>query len=413
MQLRLPLLLAALLAASTTVCATAYAQQPEKTAETRPAAGAKADDAKDAEARPAETKPSEAKPSAAKPATKEQAEFDKLLGQWKELIGKLQDLQLEYKKVKPAERKAIRAKFAELLKQGDALEPKLVAAAEAAYRAAPNTSQDVDDLLTSVITQDEDNDYYEPVLPIAKLLVEHKFANPRIYDAAGKAAYQLNDYDLADKDFKQAEKDGTLDAEGQRWLQELPDSKAKWAKEKALREKEDHADKAHELPRVELKTTKGPIVLELYENQAPNTVANFISLVEKGFYNGLSFHRVLPHFMAQGGDPKGDGSGGPGYTIACECYRPDHRDHFRGTLSMAHAGKDTGGSQFFITFVRTPNLDGMHTAFGRVISGFDTLAKLQRRDPSQPDQPKPDKIIEATVLRKRDHNYEPVKGPER
>src|SRR5581483_10952249 len=99
-----------------------------------------------------------------------------------------------------------------------------------------------------------------------------------------------------------------------------------------------------------------------------------------------------------GGDPKGTGAGGPGYTIACECYRPDHRDHFRGTLSMAHAGKDTGGSQFFLTFVRTPNLDGMHTAFGRIISGFDALAKLQRRNPEEPNQPPPDKIVDAVVL---------------
>ena len=112
-----------------------------------------------------------------------------------------------------------------------------------------------------------------------------------------------------------------------------------------------------------MKTSEGDIEIELFENEAPNTVLNFITLVDKGFYNGLKFHRVLPGFMAQGGDPKGDGTGGPGYTIPCECYQPDHRLHFRGSLSMAHAGRDTGGSQFFLTFVPTQHLDGMHTGF--------------------------------------------------
>ncbi|NLX94993.1 MAG: peptidylprolyl isomerase [Rhodopirellula sp.] len=160
------------------------------------------------------------------------------------------------------------------------------------------------------------------------------------------------------------------------------------------------------MPRVLLKTSKGDIVVELFENEAPNAVANFISLVEKGFYNGLTFHRVLPAFMAQGGCPIGNGSGGPGYQIPCECYQPNHRLHFRGTLSMAHAGRDTGGSQFFLTFVPTTHLDGKHTAFGRVIEGMGVLGEIQRHDPEDPNSPDPDKILEAKVVRKREHQYE-------
>ncbi len=198
--------------------------------------------------------------------------------------------------------------------------------------------------------------------------------------------------------YQSASKEDKLAQIGQFYLQDVANYKESWAKEKAIRDAEAKAD---DLPRVLLKTNKGDIVIELFENQAPNAVANFISLVKKGFYNGLSFHRVLAGFMAQGGDPKGDGTGGPGYTIACECYRPDHRLHFRGTLSMAHAGRDTGGSQFFLTFVPTPHLDGKHTAFGRVVEGMDVLAKLQRRDPGDPEAPRPDKIVEAKVLRKR------------
>jgi cyclophilin family peptidyl-prolyl cis-trans isomerase len=154
------------------------------------------------------------------------------------------------------------------------------------------------------------------------------------------------------------------------------------------------------------------IVLELFENEAPETVGNFISLVEKPFYDGLTFHRVIKNFMAQGGDPKGDGSGGPGYQIYCECHKPDKRRHFQGSLSMAHAGRDTGGSQFFLTFKQTPHLnDGpnCHTCFGRVIEGMEVLSKLQRRDPQAASAPSADSIVKAEVIRKRDHVYQPHK----
>lgn len=172
--------------------------------------------------------------------------------------------------------------------------------------------------------------------------------------------------------------------------------------------------KAEELPQVLLKTSKGDILIELYEDEAPNTVANFISLVDKKFYNGIIFHRVLDGFMAQGGDPTGKGSGGPGYAIPCECYQDNARKHAKGSLSMAHAGRDTGGSQFFLTFMATKHLDGKHTVFGQVIKGMDVLDKLQRIDPNNPDPNiQADKIVEATVVRKRDHKYEPKTLPSR
>jgi len=161
------------------------------------------------------------------------------------------------------------------------------------------------------------------------------------------------------------------------------------------------ADEKEKLPQVELKTNKGDIVLELFEDEAPNTVANFVSLVENKFYDGLKFHRVIAGFMAQGGDPKGTGSGGPGYRIKCECYRKDRHKHARGVISMAHAGRDTGGSQFFITFEETAHLDGKHTVFGRVIKGLDVVDKLKQGD----------KIEKATVLVKRDHEYKPETLP--
>ena len=125
-----------------------------------------------------------------------------------------------------------------------------------------------------------------------------------------------------------------------------------------------HFLKGKPMPKAIMETNKGTINLDLFEKDAPLAVNNFITLAKKGFYDGLTFHRVIPDFMIQGGCPKGTGTGGPGYTIKCETKGNPHK-HTPGTLSMAHAGKDTGGSQFFITHVATPHLDGVHTVFGR------------------------------------------------
>lgn len=121
------------------------------------------------------------------------------------------------------------------------------------------------------------------------------------------------------------------------------------------------------------------IVIEMYEEAAPNTVANFEKLANDGFYNGVTFHRVIPGFVAQGGDPTGTGAGGPGYSIKCETEGNPHK-HVAGALSMAHAGKDTGGSQFFLVHEPQPHLDGVHTVFGQVIEGMDTVLRIQPGD---------------------------------
>ncbi len=126
-----------------------------------------------------------------------------------------------------------------------------------------------------------------------------------------------------------------------------------------------------------IETKRGEIILELFEEGAPNTVANFVKLINKGFYNGLMFHRVIPNFMIQGGCPRGDGTGGPGYTIKCEI---NPRKHTKGALSMAHAGKDSGGSQFFITHSPQPHLDGVHTVFGHVTRGMDVVNQIKQGD---------------------------------
>lgn len=123
----------------------------------------------------------------------------------------------------------------------------------------------------------------------------------------------------------------------------------------------------------------GQIVVEFFEEAAPKTVKNFTDLAKKGFYDGLSFHRVIPGFVAQGGCPQGTGTGGPGYTIPCETAGNNHK-HVKGALSMAHAGKNTGGSQFFICFASLPHLDGVHTVFGQVTSGIEVVDQIKQGD---------------------------------
>ncbi|MBN9417063.1 MAG: peptidylprolyl isomerase [Candidatus Eremiobacteraeota bacterium] len=130
-------------------------------------------------------------------------------------------------------------------------------------------------------------------------------------------------------------------------------------------------------PRISMKTAKGEMVIELFEDAAPNTVKNFLDLTNKGYYNGLTFHRVIPNFMIQGGCPHGTGTGGPGYKINCEINPNKHQ---RGSLSMAHAGPNTGGSQFFVCHSAQPHLDGVHTVFGKVIEGVEVVDKIQKDD---------------------------------
>lgn len=147
--------------------------------------------------------------------------------------------------------------------------------------------------------------------------------------------------------------------------------------------------KTYKLPEEELKklkyakitTNKGAMAFELFYKEAPENVANFAHLANSGFYNGLGFHRVIKGFVVQGGDPIGDGTGGPEWRVVCETDNNPHK-HLKGALSMAHAGKDTGGSQFFICLGEQPHLDGVHTVFGQIIDekDFKVLDSIEQGD---------------------------------
>ena len=135
------------------------------------------------------------------------------------------------------------------------------------------------------------------------------------------------------------------------------------------------------MSKVKISTSKGDMICELYDNETPITTDNFKNLIEKKFYDGLNFHRVIPGFVAQGGCPNGVGNGGPGYTIECEVTAPK-QFHDKGVLSMAHAGRHTGGSQFFICHNRqgTQHLDGNHTCFGKVVEGLEIVDQIEQGD---------------------------------
>lgn len=336
------------------------------------------------------------------------AQYQQLFQQFKEVLKQVREIGNEYSIAEDKDLADLRSKWNAKIDEGNQLMPELRAAALAAYLESPESDRELARLLQQMVADDVKKDRYDSAKELARQLMEAGSNDPELKNVLGIAAFASNDFDLADKYLKEAERDGSLSQQGQNFLSSLDQEKELWKNELALREAEAKAD---DLPRVKLETTAGDIVVELFENEAPETVGNFISLVEKGFYDDLVFHRVLTGFMAQAGCPKGDGTGGPGYAIYCECEKENHRNHFAGSLSMAkEAAKNTGGSQFYITFVPTSHLDGKHTVFGRVIEGMDVLPKLQRVDPENPGEAKErTKIVKATVLRKRDHEYQPNK----
>ena len=147
----------------------------------------------------------------------------------------------------------------------------------------------------------------------------------------------------------------------------------------------------------EFNTNRGNFKIELFGDKVPLTVGNFTKLADEGFYNSLIFHRVIPNFMIQSGCPHGTGRGGPGYSIRDE-FHPDLKHNFKGILSMANAGPNTGGSQFFITVAPTPWLDRKHSIFGKVIEGMELVEKISKVDKDRNDKPLTDVVINSIKI---------------
>ena len=343
-------------------------------------------------------------PAAAKAA------FEATAGEWKTLVGELHVLQAMYQQPK-ADKTAVEAKFDETMAKAQAVRQRLEGAALALIAVDPEHQRSRQVLGESLAEAMEQDDPARAV-DLAGAMAAAGAADGNVLALAATASLLLSRIDDAEEWVTRASKAGLPAASTADLQKAIARDRPKVEAEMAKRKAEAQAD---DLPRVKISTSSGDLVVELFENEAPNTVANFLTLVEKGFYDGTPFHRVIGGFMAQGGDPTGSGSGGPGHAIACECSAPGARKHFLGTLSMAHAGKDTGGSQFFLTFRPTEHLDGKHTVFGRVIEGFDVLPRLTRTQDEQ-GRPvpgvKPDRIVKAEVVRKRNHPYDPKTLPD-
>lgn len=328
----------------------------------------------------------------------------------KECVAELTVLQAKYHQPK-ADQAAIEKKFNEVQVQARAASEKLETAAFAVAMTDPKNAQ-AREITGAVMAAALKTDDPKRALTLAAMLDKAGAAGEGVLMMAASAAMLTSDLDATEAYLKKAAAAGVKPEKIAELEQAVATERPKVDEEMAKRAAEAKAD---DLPRVKITTSQGDVMVELFENEAPNTVANFVSLVEKGFYDGTPFHRVIGGFMAQGGDPTGTGTSGPGYAIACEVGKPGARKHFLGTLSMAHAGPNTGGSQFFLTFRPTEHLDGKHTVFGRVIEGFDVLPKLMR---TQDDQglpvagAQPDKILKAVVVRKRSHAYEPETLPD-
>ena len=253
---------------------------------------------------------------------------------------------------------------------------------------------------------------YQQTLDIVRDQIAAGNKTESILSYGGTAHFANNEFSEAVQLLEEAKAADLLNPEAERTLDTAKEYVELWKAEQAVRKAEQAATGDAQLPRVLIKTNRGDIEVLLCENEAPNTVANFVHLAEEKKYDGLKFHRVEPNFVVQGGDPNSkdddpdnDGQGGPGYQIPCECFADKARLHFRGTLSMAHSGKDTGGSQFFITHRPTAHLnpdkeaEKGHTVFGYVTKGMDIVDTIRAGDT----------ITSMQVVAKRKHKYLPRK----
>lgn len=397
--------------------------KPESPKNAKPSDAGKTESAKTQADSDGDEQPLPYEPRTKKPIPQDK---DELLAEWKafkdrrEEIGKrITALQRDF--FSPAASRArklkIKSEVDQLIEEWQTkIEPRMVDLSVKVLEADP------EDVTAGAFLLDRN--HYAQAIELTERLMKAGTKTPAVVTAAVRANFNSNNFDRAAELAVEGEEQGLLyRIPGRFYPEELPVEIPKyqeyWEREQELREEEDQAgdDAAKRLPRVALQTDRGPIVLELFENQAPNTVANFISLVEKDFYDGTSFHNVVDDSVVEGGDPNSkdddpsdDGTGGPGYTIKSEGWQSNARKHFRGSLSMANNGRDTGGSRFFLARNPTDRWNAKegssvgHTVFGRVVKGMPIVDAMKQGD----------KLIKAKVLVKRNHEYKPrtSKDPE-
>ena len=341
-------------------------------------------------------------------------EYDAVVVEFREQIKSAQSAVARFKLGNRKTAKEYRSKYGVAIAATERARQKMIPLAIELFGKTNKPDQDLLLMIRRIQIEAYNLDQFERCYELCERLLVVDPTNPTAILNKGLSAIMMGKIDEA-VEFKETKGTYLNDVKdlGKDMYDDLDDIVVKHKREMEYRKSDAEGDP---LPQVELKTSKGTIVVELFENQAPGTVANFITLVDAEFYDGLIFHRVIERFMAQtGGMVSMEQQKILGYNIYDEHTLPDARHHFRGSLSMANTGApNSASSQFFINIVPTPGLDGKHTVFGRVISGWEVLDRLNRNvEQTEKEGEKiivgvtPDKINSARVLSKRAHEYVP------
>lgn len=332
--------------------------------------------------------------------------FDRVYAQWQEIARKLAQLETVYNNSNDLQRMKIRGEYSRALDESNVLLARLIPALADGYKAKRKDRR-LSDLIGVLGPLTYDGDRYEYTLQLTEPLMDDFGNQPSVFDLAGRAATQIGRFDDAQRWLTRALELKGLQPEGEQMLETMSQRRSRWETELSRAQEERKRD---DLPRVKLETTRGDIVIELFEDDVPNTVASFVSLVSDEFYDGLEFFRVAIGFGAFAGSPRNDGVGGPGYETLKETGPRGDRPHLRGYVSMIPLGERTNGSQFFITLRPTAceRLDGRQTVFGRIVEGLDVAERLHRVDTRGRSILETDKIVKATMTRQREHQYTPV-----
>jgi peptidyl-prolyl cis-trans isomerase B (cyclophilin B) len=299
-------------------------------------------------------------------------------------------------------------KIKEVREERRTVSREVLEAAVEAFLEAPNQNKLVEDdcirFLRSLLGEQSTNGQYSPdrALAIANQLIDAGIKNHHAFLYGAQAAFAMEEFEQAKTFLSAVAKDGV--AVDSATTKRIDEALEKWTRELRFRE----TDAISVLPRILFTTDLGEFTVELYENEAPNTVNNFVSLVEQKYFNGLFFFYSQPGQIGLTGCKRGDGSTNAGYYIPDELAVPEIRHHFRGALSMANVNPNEGSSVFGILHQPMPQRDGKYTVFGRVVEGMDVLYMIPAISPTTiVTGTVPVKIVSATVLRKQSHQYEP------
>jgi len=295
--------------------------------------------------------------------------------------------------------------FREASIRSDELLQETITAAETALAANPNNAQ-VRRFLLLIVKKSYEADRFELSARLGRLLLDHGSSNTGLLAVVAHSLLESGKIDDAKEYYLAADKANVLDQKGKAYLEHIDVYKATYEVEQQLRKKD--AEKG-DLPRVLLRTTRGDVILELFEDEALNVVANFVHLVDEGFYDGLEFYRVMRGYGAVAGCPNNDGTGDPGHHLLHQSGAS--RGHFRGTVSMIPDRNNRIGSRFLISFRMTGNsrFNGKYPVFGRVVEGLDVVMRFNDTNPDiDRGGIEPDRILHAEVIRRRNHPYRPT-----